>query len=129
MSNQWKLLSFGVFAALTASSVTTVTDAAPNTYYVDQVLGNDNAAGTQAALWKSLAKVAATELKPGETVLLRRGGPGPAGSRHRRRRQPGRHPDRRRRLPVHPVTYRVSIATISSSSRRASIGSGSASRS
>ncbi|MGW4057963.1 right-handed parallel beta-helix repeat-containing protein [Amycolatopsis sp. NPDC004747] len=77
MSNQWKLLSLGVFAALTAGTVTTVTAteaaAAPNTYYVDQALGSDGAAGTQAAPWKSLAKVAATELKPGDKVLLRRG--------------------------------------------------------
>lgn len=70
-----KLLSLGVFAALAATTVTaTDAAAATRTYYVDQTLGSDSAAGTsQAAPWKSLAKVAATTLNPGDTVLLRRG--------------------------------------------------------
>jgi hypothetical protein len=81
MSNQWKLLSLGVFATLVAATVTAPgAAAAPNTYYVDQTLGNDNAAGTAAAPWKSLAKVAATELKPGEPCCFAAAGPGPAGS-------------------------------------------------
>ncbi|WP_370965357.1 right-handed parallel beta-helix repeat-containing protein [Amycolatopsis sp. cg9] len=70
-----KLLSLGVFAALAATAFTaTDAAAAPKTYYVDQVSGSDAAAGTsQSAPWKSLAKVAATTLAPGDTVLLRRG--------------------------------------------------------
>ncbi|WP_290062613.1 hypothetical protein [Amycolatopsis solani] len=70
-----KLLALGVFAAL-ATTAFTATDAAaaPKTYYVDQVSGSDTAAGTsQSAPWKSLGKVAATTLAPGDTVLLRRG--------------------------------------------------------
>ncbi|WP_439381767.1 right-handed parallel beta-helix repeat-containing protein [Amycolatopsis lexingtonensis] len=70
-----KLLSLGVFAALAATAFT-ATDAAavPKTYYVDQAAGSDTAAGTsQSAPWKSLAKVAATTLAPGDTVLLSRG--------------------------------------------------------
>jgi hypothetical protein len=40
MSNQWKLLSLGVFASLVAGTVTAPeAAAAPNTYYVDQTLG------------------------------------------------------------------------------------------
>lgn len=70
-----KLLSLGVFAALAAGALTaTDAAAATKTYYVDQALGSDSAAGTsQTAPWKSLAKVAATTLNPGDTVLLRRG--------------------------------------------------------
>ena len=42
--------------------------------YVDQTLGSDSAAGTtQTAPWKTLGKVAATPLHPGDSVLLRRG--------------------------------------------------------
>jgi hypothetical protein len=74
MSNHWKLLSLGVFAALAATTVGAPdAAAAPKTYYVDQTLGSDSAAGTQTAPWKSLAKVAATTLSAGDTVLLRRG--------------------------------------------------------
>ncbi|HEY3472470.1 MAG TPA: right-handed parallel beta-helix repeat-containing protein, partial [Amycolatopsis sp.] len=70
----WKLLPLGVFAALAATAFTAPdAGAATKTYYVDQALGSDSAAGTQAAPWKSLAKVAATTLNPGDTVLLRRG--------------------------------------------------------
>ncbi|MDT7797868.1 MAG: hypothetical protein QOI78_1301, partial [Actinomycetota bacterium] len=70
-----KLLSLGVFAALAATTVTAPgAVAATKTYYVDQTLGSDSAAGTsQSAPWKSLAKVTATTLAPGDTVLLRRG--------------------------------------------------------
>ena len=75
MSNHWKLLSLGMFAALAATTAGAPdAAAAPKTYYVDQTLGSDSAAGTsQSAPWKSLAKVAATTLAPGDTVLLHRG--------------------------------------------------------
>lgn len=75
MSNHRKILALSVFAALAATTVAAPgAAAAPKTYYVDQNLGSDTAAGTsQAAPWKSLAKVAATTLAPGDTVLLRRG--------------------------------------------------------
>ena len=70
----WKLLSLSALAAMAVSGLA-VTDAAaaPTTYYVDQNLGSDSAAGTSSAPWKTLAKVSSVTLKPGETVLLRRG--------------------------------------------------------
>jgi hypothetical protein len=76
MSHRWKLLSVSLLAALVSTSFTTSeAAAAPTIYYVDQTLGSDSANGTsQQTPWKSLAKVSSTELKPGETVLLRRGG-------------------------------------------------------
>jgi hypothetical protein len=75
MSSHWKILALTVFAALAATTIAAPgAAAAPKTYYVDQNLGSDTAAGTsQTAPWKSLAKVAATTLAPGDTVLLRRG--------------------------------------------------------
>ncbi|GAA4920200.1 right-handed parallel beta-helix repeat-containing protein [Nonomuraea thailandensis] len=48
---------------------------AGTTYYVDSRGGDDAADGTTAATaWKSLEKVAAAELKPGDTVAFKRGG-------------------------------------------------------
>ena len=44
--------------------------AAVSAVYVDAVAGNDANAGTQAAPWKTLAKVAATRLSAGQNVLL-----------------------------------------------------------
>ena len=53
------------------------------TYYVDSSFGNDNWSGQQAAPlgspatngpWLSLAKVSATVLAPGDSVLLKCGG-------------------------------------------------------
>lgn len=44
------------------------------TYYVDARTGNDTAAGTsEKTAWKTLAKIAATELRAGDRVLLRAG--------------------------------------------------------
>lgn len=49
--------------------------AAGTTYYVDSRGGDDAAAGTSAGTaWKSLEKLAAAELKPGDTVAVKRGG-------------------------------------------------------
>jgi len=71
----WKLLSLSALAAMAVSGLA-VTDAAAatTTYYVDQNLGSDSAGGTsQSTPWKTLAKVSSVTLKPGDTVLLRRG--------------------------------------------------------
>ncbi|MFC7587095.1 right-handed parallel beta-helix repeat-containing protein [Nonomuraea antimicrobica] len=47
---------------------------AGTTYYVDSRAGDDAAAGTSAGTaWKSLEKVNAAELKPGDTVAVKRG--------------------------------------------------------
>lgn len=44
------------------------------TYYVDATGGNDTNSGTTtSAAWKTLGKVAATNLQPGDNVLLKRG--------------------------------------------------------
>jgi hypothetical protein len=49
--------------------------AAAGTFYVDSVSGNDLHAGSApASAWKTLAKVNATILKPGDRVLLKSGG-------------------------------------------------------
>jgi len=45
------------------------------TYYVDSTHGSDRAAGTsKQAAWRSLSKVNGATLRPGDAVLLRRGG-------------------------------------------------------
>jgi len=45
-----------------------------NTYYVDASAGNDANAGTSAAApWKTIARVEAQTLAPGDTVLFKRG--------------------------------------------------------
>ncbi|WP_246609407.1 right-handed parallel beta-helix repeat-containing protein [Nonomuraea rhizosphaerae] len=47
---------------------------AGTTYYVDSRKGDDSAAGTSATKpWKSLEKIAAADLKPGDAVSLKRG--------------------------------------------------------
>lgn len=44
------------------------------TYYVDRVAGDDRGAGTsQLAPWRTIARVNRADLKPGDTVLFRRG--------------------------------------------------------
>ena len=44
-------------------------------YYVDSAAGDDAAAGTSPqAAWRSLAKVNAAELRPGDVVRFKRGG-------------------------------------------------------
>ena len=45
------------------------------TYYLDATNGDDAAAGTsESAAWKTLARATAASLKPGDRLLLRRGG-------------------------------------------------------
>ena len=47
---------------------------APATYYVDSTRGDDHNAGTSAnSPWRTVAKVSASKLSPGDVVLLRRG--------------------------------------------------------
>ena len=49
--------------------------AAPRTYYVDDANGSDAAAGlSPRAAWRTLRKVNAASLRPGDTVRFRRGG-------------------------------------------------------
>jgi hypothetical protein len=49
-------------------------DGAGTTYYVDSVAGDDGRSGrTPATAWRTLAKVGAAPLAPGDRVLLRRG--------------------------------------------------------
>lgn len=43
------------------------------TYYVDATNGNDEAAGSEVAPWKSIRKVNATSLVAGDSVLFKRG--------------------------------------------------------
>ncbi|MBG0829931.1 right-handed parallel beta-helix repeat-containing protein [Planomonospora sp. ID67723] len=63
------LVAGGMFVPAPAAA------AAGTTYYVDSQRGNDSAAGTSAATaWQSLEAVNGTELKPGDTVRLKRGG-------------------------------------------------------
>src|SRR5262249_51039634 len=45
----------------------------PYSYYVDGTAGSDANPGTQALPWKTLAKVGAATLRPGQAVGLRRG--------------------------------------------------------
>ncbi|MEV0612661.1 right-handed parallel beta-helix repeat-containing protein [Nonomuraea sp. NPDC050404] len=74
-----RLLSVAVMASLlpaaAPSSATAQTGArAGTTYYVDSRAGDDAADGTTAATaWKSLDKAVAAELKPGDTVAVKRG--------------------------------------------------------
>ncbi|MEV5498784.1 right-handed parallel beta-helix repeat-containing protein [Nonomuraea fuscirosea] len=71
-----RLLSVAVMASLLPAVPSAALAAqAGTTYYVDSRAGSDGAAGTSAAAaWKSLEKVNAAELKPGDTVLFKRGG-------------------------------------------------------
>ena len=54
-----------------ASAVVTVT---PRTFYVSSASGSDSNPGTQAAPWKTIAKVNATTFSPGQTVAFEAGG-------------------------------------------------------
>ncbi|WP_240972297.1 right-handed parallel beta-helix repeat-containing protein [Nonomuraea composti] len=72
-----RLLSVAVLASLlpAVSVAATAQASAGTTYYVDSRGGDDGAAGTSAGTaWKSLEKLAAAELKPGDTVAFKRGG-------------------------------------------------------
>ncbi|MFC4008794.1 hypothetical protein ACFOY2_16300 [Nonomuraea purpurea] len=69
-----RVLSAAVVAALLPALPYDALAAAGTAYYVDSKTGDDGAAGTSAATaWKSLARVNAADLKPGDTVNIRRG--------------------------------------------------------
>jgi hypothetical protein len=52
----------------------TAAAAGPTAYYVDCAAGNDSNSGASVALaWKSLAKANAAKLRPGDSLLLKRG--------------------------------------------------------
>ncbi|WP_223166230.1 NosD domain-containing protein [Nonomuraea sp. SYSU D8015] len=70
-----RLLSVAVMASLLPAVPATAASAqAGTTYYVDSKAGDDAAAGTSAsAAWKSLDKVNAADLKPGDTIAVKRG--------------------------------------------------------
>jgi hypothetical protein len=69
-----RLLSVAVLSALLPAAPAAAHAQAGTTYYVDSRAGNDASAGTTAATaWKSLDKVNAAELKPGDSVSFKRG--------------------------------------------------------
>ncbi|GAA3547994.1 right-handed parallel beta-helix repeat-containing protein [Nonomuraea rosea] len=69
-----RLLSVAVLSALLPAAPAAAYAQAGTTYYVDSRAGNDASAGTTAATaWKSLDKVNAAELKPGDSVSFKRG--------------------------------------------------------
>jgi hypothetical protein len=56
-------------------SVLPLSGYAQSTYFLDDLAGNDNNRGTSVSLpWKSIEKINNTLLKPGDSVLFRRGG-------------------------------------------------------
>ncbi|NUR82619.1 MAG: hypothetical protein HOY71_00870 [Nonomuraea sp.] len=68
------MLSVAVAASILAVLPTAADAQAGTTYYVDSRAGDDAAAGTSADHpWKSLDKVASIDLKPGDTVSVKRG--------------------------------------------------------
>ncbi|WP_245740091.1 right-handed parallel beta-helix repeat-containing protein [Nonomuraea maritima] len=77
-----RMLSVAVLASLLPAVPEAVPQAVPQaartkagtTYYVDSRSGDDAAAGTGArTAWKTLERVNAAELKPGDTIAFRRG--------------------------------------------------------
>jgi Right handed beta helix region len=56
-----------------AQSASATVALTPVTYYVDSVNGSDSNPGTQASPWKTIAKVNATRLLPGQTVAFQAG--------------------------------------------------------
>jgi hypothetical protein len=67
-------LSFVVSAIVLLATACAVLPASAATYYVSSTMGNDASSGTSGQLsWRSLAKVNSAPLRPGDTVLLRRG--------------------------------------------------------
>ncbi|WP_228122637.1 right-handed parallel beta-helix repeat-containing protein [Saccharothrix syringae] len=63
-----------VVVALLLSGVTPKGQAATRVYYVDRVAGSDSAAGTSPqTAWRTVGRVSAAALAPGDSVLLRRG--------------------------------------------------------
>ncbi|RVX40204.1 parallel beta helix pectate lyase-like protein [Nonomuraea polychroma] len=69
-----RVLSVAVMASLLPAVPVAASAQAGTTYYVDSRAGDDAAAGTSAtAPWKSLDKINAADLKPGDTVAVKRG--------------------------------------------------------
>lgn len=64
-----------VLVLMASAGLATAERTMPATFYVNDDAGNDAAAGTEeSTAWKSLEKVNAAELIPGDRVLFRRGG-------------------------------------------------------
>ncbi|WP_246147758.1 NosD domain-containing protein [Nonomuraea turkmeniaca] len=69
-----RVLSVAVMASLLPAFPVAASAQAGTTYYVDSRAGDDAAAGTSAtAPWKSLDMINAADLKPGDTVAVKRG--------------------------------------------------------
>ncbi|MCA2225055.1 right-handed parallel beta-helix repeat-containing protein [Nonomuraea aurantiaca] len=69
-----RLLSVAVIASLAPALPASALARAGTTYYVDSRTGDDSAAGTSATKpWKSLEKIGAADLKPGDAVSVKRG--------------------------------------------------------
>lgn len=69
-----RFLTLAVVMLAPAANAQT-SEAAGTTYYVDSRAGDDGSAGTSATKpWKSLDKVNAADLKPGDAVSFKRGG-------------------------------------------------------
>ncbi|MFI6925654.1 right-handed parallel beta-helix repeat-containing protein [Nonomuraea spiralis] len=69
-----RLLSVAVAVSFLAAVPTAAQARAGTIYYVDSRAGDDGAAGTSADKpWKTLEKVNAADLKPGDTVSFKRG--------------------------------------------------------
>lgn len=65
----------GILAACVAAGTLGVARTTPATFHVDSERGDDAAAGTAGSTaWRSLEKVNAAELIPGDRVLFKRGG-------------------------------------------------------
>jgi len=75
MENRRKIRELVFIAACAVAGAAWAERTAPATFYVNSKKGNDNAAGTtEKTAWKSLEKVNAAELIPGDRVLFKRGG-------------------------------------------------------
>ncbi|SDJ77307.1 right-handed parallel beta-helix repeat-containing protein [Nonomuraea jiangxiensis] len=69
-----RLLSVAVMASLLPALPAAASSRAGTTYYVDSRAGDDAAAGTSAsAAWKTLGKLDSADLKPGDSVRIKRG--------------------------------------------------------
>ena len=64
----------GILAVVASAGLTYAERAAPATFHIDSEKGDDAAAGTaENAAWKTLDKVNAAELIPGDRVLFKIG--------------------------------------------------------
>ena len=68
-TNSGRFSALSLFLSLLLSAAS----ALAHTYYVSSSHGDDNSAGTEHAPWKTIAKVNAELLKPGDVVAIRRG--------------------------------------------------------